>query len=662
MSNIKIDDFLKFKSISNLKISPDSTKICFMVHEADYDENSYILNLWVYDLVKQKYYLLKYAENSINFIWLKDSKNIVFTRLEQSKDNKSSRNSTAFFKLNIQENSLEKLFIIPKIISNFYEVYNDALIFTSSTEAYSDTEAYLDKVNNQNEYSIVLEEVPFSQNGSGYINKVRNKLYVYYINENKIESLTDDYENVEAIAVNESKCKAAFTSVSYLNKKPLKNSIYIYDLITKTTSKINNEEKALYSNLQFLKDDILIFSKNDMSKYGLSQDKKFYLFHEKEKSIRCLTPNTNYSLTNAIVTDSRIIYLCKTSKCYKDFFYFVDIDETESCLYRLDSNGNIDKVISYRGTIDDFDIKNNIIIFTGLKDFKLQELYCIKDNKIVQLTEFNEKFYLEKKFSNIKKISVNINSKISIDGWIMSPSTLEKNKKYPAVLNIHSGPKAIYNECFYHEMQLLSSHGFIVIFCNPRGSDGKGNDFADIRGNCGYAEYEDLIKFTDEAIKQNEFIDENNIGIMGASYGGYLTNWIIGHTNKFKAAISISGISNWTTMCLSSDIGYFFADDMLKENLFDNPELYWELSPLKYADNVKTPTLFIHADEDYRCGVVESLQMFSALKVYNVDSKLCIMKNSNHSINSSGKPRQRKIKLEEIVNWFEKYLINKRRD
>lgn len=135
-----------------------------------------------------------------------------------------------------------------------------------------------------------------------------------------------------------------------------------------------------------------------------------------------------------------------------------------------------------------------------------------------------------------------------------------------------------------------------------------------------------------------------------------MTNWIIGHTNRFKAAASQRSISNWFSMGYTTDIGYFFAPDQIDATPWSNPEKLWEHSPLKYADQVQTPTLFIHSDQDYRCWLPEALQMFTALKYHGVEARLCMFRGENHELSRSGKPKARIRRLEEITAWFNRFL------
>lgn len=162
--------------------------------------------------------------------------------------------------------------------------------------------------------------------------------------------------------------------------------------------------------------------------------------------------------------------------------------------------------------------------------------------------------------------------------------------------------------------------------------------------------------FVDTVLAQYPSIDPERLGVAGGSYGGFMTNWIIGHTGRFKAAVSQRSISNWISMANTTDIGYYFVPDQIGADLWENTDKLWDASPLKYAGRVTTPTLFIHSEEDYRCWLVEGLQMFTALKYHGVEARLCMFRGENHELSRSGKPKHRIRRLQEISSWFARFL------
>lgn len=241
-----------------------------------------------------------------------------------------------------------------------------------------------------------------------------------------------------------------------------------------------------------------------------------------------------------------------------------------------------------------------------------------------------------------------------VHGFILKPMDFEAGKKYPVIFDIHGGPKTVYGPVFYHEMQYWASRGYFVIFCNPTGSDGRGA-FMDIRGKYGTVDFDDLMAFCDAALAKYPEMDADNLFETGGSYGGFMTNWIIGHTDRFRACASQRSISNWTSFYGVSDIGPDFSEDQCGSTIWPDVEKFWWHSPMKYADKVKTPTLFLHSLEDYRCPVDQGYQMYSALVAHGVESRLVLFRGENHELSRSGKPKHRIRRLNEITGWFEQH-------
>ena len=177
----------------------------------------------------------------------------------------------------------------------------------------------------------------------------------------------------------------------------------------------------------------------------------------------------------------------------------------------------------------------------------------------------------------------------------------------------------------------------------------------DIRGKYGTVDFDDLMAFCDTALARYPEMDADNLFETGGSYGGFMTNWIIGHTDRFRACASQRSISNWTSFYGVSDIGPDFSEDQCGSTIWPDVEKFWWHSPMKYADQVKTPTLFLHSFEDYRCPVDQGYQMYSALVAHGVESKLVLFRGENHELSRSGKPKHRLRRLNEITTWFEQH-------
>jgi len=337
---------------------------------------------------------------------------------------------------------------------------------------------------------------------------------------------------------------------------------------------------------------------------------------------------------------------------YNNKIYMKLIKRNNEMLYEIDLDQSIKEIPLNTMMINEYIISDEGVYYIGVKNQELQELYL--NNK--KLTNHNR--WLED-FKTVKseKINFKIND-LDYDGWVIPPVNLKPEEKYPGILFIHGGPKMMYTSVFSFDMHLLSSEGYYVFYMNPRGSDGRGDCFSNIRGNFASTPYEELIKFTDYVLELYPSIDCNKLGITGGSYGGYMTNYIITHTSKFKAAVSERGISNLMTAFTSSDIGHEYIFEYMgnKDTPWNNKKEYIENSPIYQVDQVKTPTLFIHGEKDYRCNYTESLNMFNALNYHGIPTKLCLFTDESHSLAVKGKPRNKHKRYEELLDWFNLHL------
>lgn len=666
MRNIQLEDFTKYKFLSSLKFSPKGDNACFTVSSCNVEDNSYNSNLWIYNLSLDKYYQLTSFNKEKNFIWLQDNETILFQGVRDSKDKKELEEGdefSQFYKLNIHGGEAIKAFKIPMTVETIIEVDEDTFLFTgthkvgekSLFELSEEEKSEKLKLKKEEKDYEVLDEIPFWSNGSGFINKKRSGLYKYLVSTGEINLITDKYDSVMSIELSEDRNKVVFTASSYKDRAPLNDDLYIYDIKLDKLTLINEEEKFSYAHVSFMDENTLIVLGSDMKEYGVNEDGKFYLIDINNNSKTLLTPNFDRSTRNSVGSDCRYGG-GKSTVRDGNYLYFTTTEIDSSYINRIDINGNIEKVSSTRGSIDSFDVKSGNILFIGLREQKLQEIYSLKDGNESEISKFNQWIQDELKISRPERVEFETEPGIIVEGWVLKPIDFEENKKYPAILDIHGGPKTVYGEVFYHEMQLWANMGYFVFFCNPRGSDGHGRGYADIRGKYGTIDYDDIMTFTDRVLEKYKNIDVNNVGVTGGSYGGFMTNWIIGHTDRFKAAASQRSISNWISKFCTTDIGFYFVDDQNGGTPWNNIDKLWYHSPLKYADKVKTPTLFIHSEEDYRCWLAEGLQMFTALKYHGIKTRLCMFRGENHELSRSGKPKHRIRRLTEITNWFEEHL------
>ena len=242
-----------------------------------------------------------------------------------------------------------------------------------------------------------------------------------------------------------------------------------------------------------------------------------------------------------------------------------------------------------------------------------------------------------------------------VHGWILRPPTFRKGRKYPAVLEIHGGPHVAYGRVFFHEVQLLAARGYIVLMTNPRGSDGYGLAHRTaIQSDWGNVDMKDLMTAVD-GLLANEPVDPKRLYLTGGSYGGYMTNWLVGHTNRFRAAVTQRSVTNLESFVGSSDIGFTFGRAEFDGQPWEEPERYRKLSPLTYAEKIETPLLVVHSESDFRCPIEQGEQLFVKLKLLGKTVEMVRFVGESHGLSRGGRPQNRAERLRRILGWFKRY-------
>ncbi|OZU87857.1 peptidase [Virgibacillus indicus] len=344
----------------------------------------------------------------------------------------------------------------------------------------------------------------------------------------------------------------------------------------------------------------------------------------------------------------------------EDSLFFLATDHGATGLYQVSLNSELKVLYKDDNHVFGFsyDAGTNSFILGISTPTNPCNFYQLKqDDKLIRLTNANADFLEEVHLSEPETLTFTAKDGWEIQGWLLRPYDFEEDKKYPFVLEIHGGPHAMYGQTFFHELQLLAAKGYVVLYTNPRGSHGYGQEFVDAcRTDYGGGDYTDLMSAIDYTLENYSFIDETRLGVTGGSYGGFMTNWIVSHTNRFKAAVTQRSISNWISFYGVSDIGFFFTEWEHGLNLLDDPAKLWEFSPLKYAENVETPLLILHGELDFRCPIEQGEQLFITLKHLRKDVEFVRFPGANHELSRSGKPEMRIERLNHICRWFDEYL------
>ena len=310
-------------------------------------------------------------------------------------------------------------------------------------------------------------------------------------------------------------------------------------------------------------------------------------------------------------------------------------------------------------------VRNVDFNFTGGKmvylanDFKhLDDLYIsdLNGKNERKLTNLNEALWKQIQFADVERFTYKSADDWDIDGFFVKPIGWQPDRKYPLVVSIHGGPAGQYGVDWYHEFQVYAAKGYAVLFTNPRGSTGYGQKFErGIVNEWGGKDYLDIMNGLDAALKKYPWVDQDRMGVTGGSYGGYMTNWIVGHTNRFKAAVTLRSVVNFISDDGTRDGAYGHSSDF-GGDIFQKFDLYWDRSPLKYAASVKTPTLILHSDNDFRVPIEQGEQWFRALKHFGVTTEIVMFPRENHNLTRTGEPKHLVESLNWQLYWFDRFL------
>ena len=659
MEELKLNDFLSYRFLSQVQYAPGGKRAAFAVSNSCPEENSYEsrLYLWENGAVRQLTDLGKESR----FIW-EDETHLLFPAVRSKKEMKRAEQQdpfTAFYRLDIGGGEALPAFTAPFCVEQLKPLGEGRFLATGSIDAlcpdlYAMGEEArrraLEAKNADKDYE-VLDEIPFWSNGGGFVNKRRTALFL--LSDGKWARITPPHFSVDSFTVRND--KIYFSGDEYTAKPSLLSQLWVADGKTGQVRCLTNCSGLAVQNLTQAGGKILVIGSR-MENHGLNENAQVFVMDPETGDLRLLRAE-NESMYSSVGSDCRL----GGGESFGSFggsLYHITTRWGNSHLYRLDPDGTSTPVLEKEGSIDciSVDESTGAVLMAAMFDQKLQELYLLEPatGEVTRQTFLNEDCLKDKYVAAPRRMVIR-SCGLDIEGWVLEPKDYDSGKRYPGVLDIHGGPKTVYGSVFYHEMQLWANRGYFVFFCNPMGSDGRGNDFMDIRGAYGRTDYQNIMDFTDAVLKAYPQIDPARVAVTGGSYGGFMTNWIIGHTDRFACAVSQRSISNWLSFYGVSDIGYLFAEDQCGGNVFDSPEKMWEHSPLRYAGNVKTPTLFIHSDEDYRCPMAEGLQMYTALVHRGIPARLCCFHGENHELSRSGKPQHRVRRLQEITDWIEKY-------
>ena len=569
------------------------------------------------------------------------------------KSNKSGK--TELYLYNLNNNSTQKLTNVHSSIGNVQWSDNDKyILFTSFVK---DTKNNLIKMPEKpdgakwNKPPIEIEDMVFRYDGSGFRKKGANQIFILPVEGGTPRQLTNNKKSSGSVSWLDNK-RILFSANLYENSdfEPNNSEIFVLDIRSEKITQLTKRFGPDYSpKVSPDKTKIAYLGYDD--KFLGYQQTSLYVMDIDGKNVKKVSGDFDRNIGNINWKgDGKGL-----------FFQYDDKGMTKMALISL--SGKVKDIVDELGGLSTgrpysggtYSVsRGGRYAFTYGNVYNLSDLATGYNGSKNRITQLNKDLFEYKKLGKVEEVWYNSSyDGRKIQGWLVTPPDFDPSKKYPLILEIHGGPFSNYGFRFSAEVQLFASKGYAVLYTNPRGSTSYGKEFANlIHHNYPSEDYDDLMSGIDHILKR-EYIDENNLFVTGGSGGGVLTSWIVGKTNRFNAAVVAKPVINWYSFVLYADNISYFYRYWFTGLPWDNVEEYMKRSPISYVGNVKTPTMLLTGEDDYRTPMAESEQFYSGLKLNKVESMLVRIPGASHGIAS--RPSNLIAKVNAIIAWFEKY-------
>lgn len=660
---ITSDDFTKIEILSDPQYAPNG-KFYTYVSTTINDKKEYESNIFLHDLEDNTPTQWTFGENNnSNISYSPDGKSIVF------QSNRSGL--TQLWMMHTAGGEAKQLTTFTNGAFNpHWSPDGKFIIFSASLDLDDDIQSQkeLSKEDKQKleaekqKQPLVVTSLKYKSDANGFHDKKKTQIILYNLEQDSYTQVTkaDIHHSFQDISPN-GKQLLLSTNLNEDADYELTSDLYLLELATKEMQKINETVGSYHSAKFSPSGEKIVYYGHEYEFAGATLN-KIYIYDVKKEESQCLSSEWDLQISDLLVGDMRL-GTSNTGPVWSSDatnIFFIATEHGATGLYQVDLESNLEILyknnnhvfgFTYNASADSFILGISTPTLPG--DF----YYLERGTDLRKLTITNEAFLEGVHLAEPEELKVTANDGWEIQGWLLKPYGFENAKKYPFVFEIHGGPHVSYGQTFFHEMQLLAAKGYVVLYTNPRGSDGYGQEFVNAnRADYGGSDYTDLMSAVDYALENYSFIDEDRLGVTGGSYGGFMTNWIVSHTDRFKAAVTQRSISNWLSFFGVSDIGYFFTKWELGHHLLEDPKKLWEFSPLKYAENIDTPLLILHGEQDFRCPIEQGEQLFVTMKQLKKEVEFVRFPGANHELSRSGNPDMRVARLEQICRWFDQYL------
>ena len=643
---IKVEDLRRFKFVSDPQISPDGSRKAFVVSAIDYKGNKYRRSIWLADTESVELSQFTHGpESDNNPRWSPDGEKLLFLSKGRQKGKKIQ-----LYTISLTGGEARLVADLENGVGNpEWSPDGKRILFTSRT--------WMDKKPETDVKHI--KRIRYKFNNMGFFQGKRVQLYTVKPGSKPKKVAKGEYDVNNPRWARDGKSITFIANMDEDADTSRVTDIFRVDAKGGEPVKLTDGRFTIANHSHSPDGSIISFIGHDKPT-ELAVDYDLWTMPTGGEP-KLETGDFNRSLIMGIGSDMRVGSPNPGAVWSSDgeYVYFNTADTPYLNIYKLRLGEKKPEVLVTGKTAEGFSVADDgRIAFVAMNATSPTELF-LYDGQEKKLSSFNDRTLSGLDLVEPEHFTFKNRLGRTVDGWLMKPVAWEEGKSYPCVLEMHGGPRGVYGDGIYQEFQLLTAEGYAVIYTNPRGSAGYEEPYTQaVMRHYGEVDTEDFLDFTDEALKRYPWIDKSRLGLTGGSYGGYTTNWIISHSDRFSAAVTCRSICNWISKFGVSDIGFMQPESISGEKTYWGEALVHQMrhSPLYHVDNVKTPCLIIHSEQDYRCPIAEAEQWFTALKLLGVPTELVRFPEENHELSRSGKPKHREERLEHILRWFREYL------
>lgn len=507
----------------------------------------------------------------------------------------------------------------------------------------------------------IIERLPFKFDGVGYLDPEHAQLWMVELGNEPVQLSNETFDHADPVWSPDGNA-IAFITVSRAELEHTRQAdVYLFDMETRLSRCLTSTLGPAYHGTWSPDGTKIAYIGHDQH-MGNASNEALWCVSRTGGDAHLLSKDFEWALENSVITDAQVGRYPYRPVWRDNGIYFIASRGANTQVYRYNNDKTIEEltpkdtpcISTYSQSL------NRRTALIGSHDTEPPALYIGEaDGRVIKLYDPNAD--LLAKMHTVKPENFKFKSfdGLEIEGWVMKPADFHASHKHPLLLYIHGGPHAAYGNAFMHEFQVLAAAGFAVLYINPRGGTTYGQEFrALVRQDFGGNDYKDLMAAVDVAEKW-DWVDTDRLGVLGGSYGGYMTNWIISHTNRFAAANTQRCLSNLISFFGTSDIGPYFGEDEFGGKPWTSIDKFIERSPIRYVNNIHTPLLITHADDDHRCPVEQSEQMYTALKILERPVRFVRFPRGGHDLSRNGEPLHRVARMEYILDWFGHYLQGK---